>query len=124
MAAAGEVMRSVGETGAGARKALDSVTGGTAAAGKAVSGLSDFFHRPDNLLALAVCVAAVAGLYALLRSENIIPSARLRGGGLAGTFLTQRLALRIILFVVAAALGLVLVTGRLSGLVETLRNFF
>jgi hypothetical protein len=124
MAAAGEVMRSVKETQSGVREALDSFSGGAASAGKAASGLADFFHRPENLLALAVCVVAVAGLYSLLRSENIIPSARTGAGSLFGTFLARRLALRVVFFVVVAALGLALATGRLAGLAEVFRNLF
>uniref|UniRef100_I2Q400 Uncharacterized protein n=1 Tax=Desulfovibrio sp. U5L TaxID=596152 RepID=I2Q400_9BACT len=124
MAVAGEVMRSVGETQSGAREALDALANGAGSAGKAASGFADFFHRPENLLALAVCVMAVAGLYSLLRSENIIPSARPRGGSLLGTFLARRLALRIIFFIVVAAFGLALATGRLAGLAEIFRNFF
>jgi len=124
MAGVGEVMRSVQETQQGAREALESLSSGAAQSGKSVSGLAEFFQKPDNLLALAVCLMAVVGIYHLLRAENIIPATNRQGGSLFASFLARRLALRIILFVVVAAIGLALAMGRLTGLLETFKHFF
>lgn len=124
MAGAGEVMRSVQETQQGAREALESLSGGVSQTGKSVSGLADYFQKPENLLALAVCLLAVVGIYNLLRSENIIPSTSRQGGSLFASFLARRLALRVILFVVVAAIGLALTMGRLTGLLEGFKHLF
>ncbi|EFL50246.1 conserved hypothetical protein [Solidesulfovibrio fructosivorans JJ]] len=107
MAGADDVMRSVGELGEKGKDIADAFSGNAHHSLDAARGLSDFFHKPDNLLALAVCLAAVIGLYRLLRAEGIIPAPRL-GTGLAGTFLARRLALWLVVSVVTSAIGLAL----------------
>ncbi len=124
MAGVGDVTRSVRETQQGASEALDALSGGVAATGKSVSALADFFHKPDNLLALAVCLTALLGIYSLLRAENIIPAYRRQGGGVLASFLARRLALRLILFLVVAAAGLALASTRLAGFLDVLKRFF
>ena len=81
MPGADDVARSVGELSKGQGQALDALSGAAAGAGNAAHGLSDFFRSTDNLLALVVCLLAVAGVYRLLRSENIIPAPSREAGG-------------------------------------------
>jgi|GEM_PF-2443507 len=123
MAGADDVMRSVGELQEKGQGIADALPGNAHQAVDAARGLSDFFHKPDNLLALLVCLAAVVGLYRLLRAENIIPAPR-QGAGFAGSFLARRLALRIMLFAVVALVGLALASGRLAALVAAISRLF
>jgi hypothetical protein len=125
MPGADDVARSVGELSKGRGQALDALSGAAAGAGNAAHGITDFFRSADNLLALVVCLLAVAGIYRLLRAENIIPApSRGSGGSFFATFLARRLALRLIGFALLAALALVLAMGRLPGLVAALRGLF
>ncbi|MGE4536033.1 hypothetical protein K9F62_01150 [Desulfovibrio sp. JY] len=123
MAGADDVMRSVGELQGKGQGIADALSGNAHQAVDAARGLSGFFHNLDNLLALVVCLAAVVGLYRLLRAENIIPAPRL-GAGFAGSFLARRLALRIMLFAVVALVGLALASGRLAALVAAFSRLF
>lgn len=110
------------------RKAQEQAAGSLSSGGhglsQGVSSFFAFFKSPDNLLALAVCLVALAGLYRLLRSEHIIPEPRRSGGGLLSSAVAQRLALKLILGTVLAAVGLALLVGRVSGVLEALRQFF
>ncbi|MEA5088811.1 hypothetical protein [Solidesulfovibrio sp.] len=125
MPGAEDVARSVGELSKGRGQALDALSGAAAGAGNAAHGLAEFFCSTDNLLALVVCLLAVAGIYRLLRAENIIPApSRGSGGSFFAAFLARRLALRLIGFALLAALALVLAMGRLPGLVAALRGLF
>jgi hypothetical protein len=125
MPGADDVARSVGELSKGQGQALDALSGAAAGAGNAAHGLSDFFRSTDNLLALVVCLLAVAGVYRLLRAENIIPApSREAGGSVFAAFFARRLALKLIGFALLAALALVLAMGRLPGLVAALRGLF
>ncbi len=120
MAGATDVARSVQELQERQGQVLDALSG----SGQTGRGLADFFSSPDNLLALCVCVAALVGIYRLLRSENIIPApSGPSTGSVFATLLARRLALTLIIAVVAA-LGLALLAGRLSGLAEALKRFF
>ncbi|WP_029457632.1 hypothetical protein [Solidesulfovibrio alcoholivorans] len=125
MPGADDVARSVGELSKGQGQALDALSGAAAGAGSAAHGIADFLRSTDNLLALVVCLLAVAGIYRLLRAENIIPApSRGAGGSVFAAFLARRLALRLVGFALLAALALVLAMGRLPGLVAALRGLF
>lgn len=123
MAGAGDLARSAREIGEGGRDALDALSGVAPAGGKA-SGLVAFFDKTDNVLALAVCLAALFGLYRLLRAEQIIPAPRRTSGGLLDNALARRLALRVIVFAVMTAIGLALAMSRLTGFLDRLKGFF
>jgi hypothetical protein len=107
----------------GLRQAQEQVSG----IGKGLSGgtssLTAFFKSPDNLIALAICLVSLVGIYRLLRSEHIIPAYQ-KGGGLFSSALAQRLAIKIIFVVVIASLGLALMVGRMSRLLEAVRGLF
>lgn len=125
MAGVEEVTRSIGEMRQGGQDVLDGLSGGASGVPGSAHGLADFFRSPDNLLALAVCLLAVIGIYRLLRAENIIPAPRpSAGGGLLASFLARRLAVRLVFVVLIAAVGLALAMGRLAGVVELLKRFF
>jgi hypothetical protein len=110
------------------RQTPEQVTGAVSSGAKGLAeGASDFgafFKSPDNLLALAICLVSLVGLYRLLRSEQIIPAMRRREGGLLSSALAQHLAMRLILFAVLAALGLALLVARLTGFFEYARHMF
>lgn len=125
MAGVEEVTRSIGQMRQGGQDVLDGLSGGASGVSGSAHGLGDFFHSPDNLLAMLVCLLAVVGIYRLLRAENIIPAPRpLSGGGLLASFLARRLAVRLVFVVLVAAVGLALAMGRLTGVVEALKRFF
>jgi len=122
MAGGDDIGRGLKEFGEGAGQILDTVSSPPSDLG--LGGLVAFFEKPDNLLALAVCLAAVAGIYRLLRSEGVIPAPKRRGGGLLASPFARRMALRIMFLVVVAALGLALAVGRMAGLHDVLKRFF
>ncbi|WP_300161994.1 hypothetical protein [Solidesulfovibrio sp.] len=125
MAGATDVARSIQDLQERQGQALDALSGAASGAGQAGREVSDFFHSPDNLLALCVCAAALVGIYRLLRSENIIPApSGPSTGSVFAALLARRLALKLIVLAVVAALGLALLAGRLSGLAEALKRFF
>lgn len=125
MPGADDMARSVGELSRQQGQVLDALSGAAGGVGSAAHGFADFFRSTDNLLALVVCLLAMAGVYRLLRSENIIPApSRETGGSVFASLLARRLALRLIGFVLLAALALVLAMGRLQGLVAALRGLF
>lgn len=125
MSRADDLMRSVGELREKGQGIPDAFGGGTSHILTATRQITDFFRNPDNLLALVVCAVAVIGIYRLLRSENIIPAPRRsQGGSLLVSFVARRLALRLLLFVVAAAIGLALASGHIISLVAALRRMF
>lgn len=111
----------------GLREARDQATGSLAAGAKdtaqGLSDFADFFRQPDNLVALAICLIALVGIYRLLRAERIIPAPS-RGGGLFSSVLAQRLAVRLILGLVVVAVTLALLAMRLTVLVEFARSLF
>ncbi len=123
MPGADEVVRSVRELHEKQQGMLDALPGSTGGGG--LRGLADFFRSPDNLLALAVCLVAVIGIYRLLRSENIIPARQSSGvGGLLAAAMARRLLWRLLFFIVLAAIGLALFAGWLPGLFATVGRFF
>lgn len=102
----------------GRQDVLDAVSDLGAGAKGLSSGLSDFFARPENLLALAICLVALIGIYRLLRSEHIIPAPSGPGlGSLLSGFMGRGLLVRALIALILGALGLALFTGRL-------RSFF
>lgn len=112
MPGAQDVVRSIGALRQRQQEMLDGLSGGPSGLDGAVRALVGFLRDPDNLLALLVCVAAVVGLYRLLRAERIIPAPEVRAGGSRwAALLSGRLA-RLVLFAVAAALGLLAVAMR------------
>ncbi len=121
---AGDMMRSVREMQGRQQEVLDAVSGTGQGAAKTVHDLKAFFTSPDNLIALAVCLAAVIGLYRLLRSENIIPRYRVASGNMLSGFLARRLALRLMVLLTLFALGLALAAGHAGGLLESLKSLF
>ena len=98
-------------------------TGGQGLA-RGLGGFADFFKHADNLFALTICLVSLVGLYRLLLAEPIIPAAPPRTGGIFSSALAQRLALKIILMVVLAAIGLALFVTRMSGVLESVRQLF
>ncbi len=114
---ANDIARGVGELRQGRQDVLDAVSGlGSGAKGWSW-GLSDFFAKPENLLALAICLVALIGIYRLLRSEHILPApSRPAVGSLLSGSLGRSLIVRALVALVLGALGLALLTGRLSAL--------
>lgn len=129
MAGGADIARSAKELQGRQQDMLDAVSGMGSGAGGFFSGLSDFFHNVDNLLALGVCVIAVVGIYRLLRSEHIIPgpSPSAGGPGLAGLLaspMARRMIVRALFAIVLAAVGLAVASGRLTGLLELFKSRF
>ena len=94
---------------------LDAVSGLGSGAKGLSGGLADFFGKPENLLALAICLVALVGIYRLLRSEHIIPApSRPAVGTLLSGPLGRSLIVRALAALVLGALGLALLTGRLG----------
>lgn len=105
-------------------QATDSLAAGAKGVAQGVHGFADFFKHVDNLFALVICFVALVGLYRLLKAERIIPSYRRPGGGLLSSALAQRLAVKLILGVVVAAVVLTLLALRLTNLLPLLRSLF
>jgi len=112
---ANDIARGIGELRQGQQDALDAVSG-LGSGAKGLSGrLADFFDKPENLLALAICLVALIGIYRLLRSEHIIPApSRPAIGSLLSGALGRSLIVRALVALVLAALGLAFFTGRLG----------
>ncbi|WP_428566469.1 MAG: hypothetical protein ACP59X_06310 [Solidesulfovibrio sp. DCME] len=101
-----DMARSIGELQErqqGLRDGLSGLASGLAAAGR---GLREFFHSPDNVLALLICLAALVGIYRLLRAEHIIPAPADSGGPLGGFGRGTGLRLAAALAAILAALAL------------------
>lgn len=114
---ANDIARGVGELRQGQQEVLEAVSELGSGAKGLPGRLSDFFDKPENLLALAICFVALVGIYRLLRSEHIIPApSRPAMGSLSGAK-GRGLLWRALIALVLAALGLALFTGRL-------RSFF
>lgn len=117
-AMANDITRGVGELHQGQQEMLEAVSGLGAGAQGLTGRLADFFDKPENLLALAICLVALLGIYRLLRSEHIIPApSRPAVGSLLSGFMGRGLLVRALIALVLGALGLALLTGRL-------RSFF
>jgi hypothetical protein len=125
MAGGADMVRSAKELQGRQQDMLDAVSGlGSGSRGFA-SELNAFFRDPANLLALAICLVALIGLYRLLRAENIIPApSRPAMGGMLASPMARRMILRAMFALVAAALGLAAATGRLAGLLDMLKGSF
>lgn len=110
---ANDIMGGAKELQQGQRDVLDAVSD-LGSGAKGLSGrLSDFFDKPENLLALAICLAALVGIYRLLRSEQIIPApSRPAVGSLLSGSLGRSLIVRALIALVLGALGLALFSGR------------
>ncbi|MHC1789949.1 hypothetical protein [Solidesulfovibrio sp.] len=125
MAGGADIARSAKELHGRQQDMLDAVSGLGSGAGGFLSGLGAFFRDPDNLLAMAICLISLVGLYRLLRAEHIIPApSRPSGGGLLSSAMARRMVLRLVFAVVLAALGLAVATGRLAGLLDLLKSSF
>ncbi|OLN25558.1 hypothetical protein DVDV_3257 [Desulfovibrio sp. DV] len=104
---------------------LDAVSGLGSGSKGLLSSLNDFFHSPDNLLALAICLVSVVGIYRLLRAEHIIPApSRPSMGGMLASPLARSMVVRAMFAIVLAALGLAVAFGRLTGLLDLVKNLF
>jgi len=113
----------------GLRQVQEEATGTLSGSGQdlvhGMSGFVDFFRHPENLLALTICLVSLIGLYRLLRAERIIPAYHSQGrGGIFSSALAQRLAMKIIIMVVLAMIGLALFVARMSGLFDNMRHLF
>lgn len=125
MAGGANIARSAKELRDRQQDMLDAVSDIGSGSKGLLSDFSDFFHKPDNLLALAVCLIALVGMYRLLRAENIIPApSRPSMGGIMASPMARRMVLRIIFAIVLAAMGLAAATGRLAGLADLFKSFF
>lgn len=125
MAGVADLARSAKELQGSQQDMLDAVSGLGSGSRNLVSEFGAFFHNPDNLLALAICLVSVIGMYRLLRAEHIIPApSRPSMGGMLTSPLARRMVLRAIFALVLAALGLAVVMGRLTGLLELLKSGF
>ena len=112
---ANDITRGVGELHQGQQEALDAVSDLGSGAKGLTGRLADFFDKPENLLALAICLVALIGIYRLLRSEHIIPApSRPAVGSLLSGALGRGLIVRALIALVLGALGLALATGRLG----------
>jgi hypothetical protein len=124
MAGAGDVIRATRELRQGQQDMLDAVSGLGSGRGF-FSDLPGFFARPENLLALIICLTAVVGIYRLLRSEHIIPAPSRPGvGSMLASPMARSLVTRMLVAIILAALGLAALTGRLSGLADLLQSLF
>jgi hypothetical protein len=125
MAGAGDVIRATRELRQGQQDMLDAVSGLGSGAKGFFSDLAGFFARPENLLALIICLTAVVGIYRLLRSEHIIPAPSRPGvGSMLASPMARSLVTRMLVAIILAALGLAALTGRLSGLADLLQSLF
>ena len=125
MAGGADLVRSAKELQGRQQDMLDAVSGlGSGSRGLA-SELGDFFQNPDNLLALAICLVSMIGIYRLLRAEHIIPApSRPSMGGMLASPLARSMVLRAMFAIVLAALGLAAASGRLAGLLDLVKNLF
>jgi len=129
MAGAADIARSAKELRGSEQNVLDAVSGLGSGSSGLLSSISAFFHNADNLLALAICLVSVVGIYRLLRSEHIIPtpSRPMMGSGLGALLespMARRLLLRALFAVVLAAIGLAAASGHLAGLVDRFKALF
>ena len=125
MAGGADLARSARELQGRQQDMLDAVSGLGSGSKGLLSELNDFFHSPDNLLALAICLISVVGIYRLLRAEHIIPAPSGPSmGGMLASPLARRLVLRAMFAIVVAALGLAAASGRLAGLLDVVKNLF
>ena len=115
---ANDITRGVGELHQRQQDMLEGVSELGAGAKGLPGRLGDFFDKPENLLALAICLIALIGIYRLLRSEHIIPApSRPAVGSLLPGLMGRGLFVRALIALVLGAVGLALFTGRL-------RSFF
>ena len=128
MAGAADIARTAKELQGGRQGMLDAVSGLGSGTSDFFSGFGDFFHNVDNLLALAICLVSVAGIYSLLRAEHIIPApSRPRGpdlGSLLTSPVARRMALQALVVIALAALALAAGSGRLGGMLERVKALF
>lgn len=114
---ANNIAGGVGELGQRQQDVLEAVSGLGSGARSLPGRLADFFDKPENLLALAICLVALIGIYRLLRSEHIIPApSRPAIGSLLSGHTGRSLIVRALVALVLGALGLALATGRLGSL--------
>ena len=124
MSAVDDLARSAKELQGQRQEIVDTLSGAASGVDGTASRLTDFFHHPENLLALGVCLVALIGMYRLLRSEQIIPAPRRPSLGLLGSAMVRRWIVGAMLFVVLAAFGLAMALGRVTSLLDTIKGLF